>query len=66
MGQHRSWSGNEKGHFYDELFKGSGCGSVGRMNGSDTRDPRFESQHRPNFTSSIFNRKGENKDEEAG
>ena len=28
---------------------GSGCGTVGRAVASDTRDPRFESQHRQKF-----------------
>ena len=37
-----------------QLFKkssilGSGGGSVGRAGASDTRDPRFESQHRQSF-----------------
>ena len=31
-------------------LNGSGGGSVGRAVASDTRDPRFESQHWQNFT----------------
>ena len=31
------------------IFKGSGCGSVGRAVASDTRGLRFESSHRRNF-----------------
>ena len=32
-----------------ELCVGSGCGSVGRAVGSDTRDPRFESSRWQNL-----------------
>ena len=31
------------------LITGSGCGSVGRVVASNTRDPRFESSHRQTF-----------------
>ena len=34
--------GREKVH---GLVQGSGCGAVGRVVASDTRDPRFESSH---------------------
>ena len=33
---------------------GSGRGSVGRAVASDTRDPRFESQHRQNFIYQLY------------
>ena len=54
-----------------QSFPASGCGAVGRMVASDTRDLRFESQHRQ---LSILNvhicqlqfRKDENKEREAG
>ena len=34
---------------------GSGCGSVGRATASDTRDPRFESNHRQTLHTFIEN-----------
>ena len=40
---------------------GSGCGAVGRVAASNTRDPWFESQHRQ-----LQLRKDENKEKEAG
>ena len=33
---------------------GSGCGSVGRAVGSDTKDPRFKPPHRQSFIYQIF------------
>ena len=33
---------------------GSGCGSVGRAVASNTRDPRFESQHGQNFIYQLY------------
>ena len=51
---------------------GSGCGSVGRAVASDTRDPRFESNHRQKnyilnicLLSTVY-WKDENKEKEAG
>ena len=35
-------------------FGGSGCGSVGRVVTSDTRDPRFESSHWRTFSEQLF------------
>ena len=40
--------------------------SVGRADTSDTRDQWFESSHQQNFINQLYNRKDENKDEEAG
>ena len=49
---------------------GSGCGSVGRAVGSDTKDPRFKPPHRQSFIYQIFyqlyHRKDEIKEKEAG
>ena len=45
---------------------GSGCGSVGRMVASDTRDLWFESRHRQNCIYQLYNRKDKNKEKEAG
>ena len=39
--------------------KGSGGGSVGRVVASNTRDSRFESQHRQNFSYQLYNRNTE-------
>ena len=33
---------------------GSGCGSVGRVVASDSRDPQFESSHRQTFIEHLF------------
>ena len=41
---------------------GIGCGSVGRVVASDTRDQRFESRHRQNFIYQLYNRKDKNKE----
>ena len=38
---------------------GSGGGSVGRAVASDTRDPRFESRHQPNFIYHLYIKKVE-------
>ena len=49
------------------IVLGSGGGSVGRVAASDTRDPRFKSQHRQSFVYQLeLNRKDENKEKEAG
>ena len=48
------------------LVRGSGCGSVGRAVASYTRDPRFKSRHRQNFTYQLYNRKDKNREKEAG
>ena len=46
---------------------GSGRGSVGRAVPSDTRDPRFKSQHWQSFIYQLsLNRKDENEEKEAG
>ena len=37
-----------------DSLTGSGCVSVGRAVASNTRDPRFESSHRQDFTLIIF------------
>ena len=47
-------------------YMGSGCGSVGRVVASVTRDPRFKSWHRHIFTSQLINRKDENKEKGSG
>ena len=44
---------------------GSGGGSVGRAVASDTRDPRFESQHRQTLSTNCTLKKDENKEKEA-
>ena len=36
-------------HETSSRTKGSGCGTVGRAVATDTRDPRFESQHQQKF-----------------
>ena len=53
--------------------KGSGCGSVGRADASDTRGPRFKSSHQQKniyilkiCLLSTVNQKDENKEKEAG
>ena len=52
---------------YKQSFDvGSVCGAVGRAVASDTRDPWLESRHRPNFIYQLYNRKGKNKEKEAG
>ena len=47
----------------------SGCGSVGRVVASDTRDPQFKSYHRQNFiypiVNQLYNRKDKNSEKEA-
>ena len=48
-----------------------GCGAVGRVVASDTRDPQFESSHRQwniwnVFICQLLSRKDENKEKEAG
>ena len=51
------------------LKLGSGCGSVGRVVGSDTRGPQFESSRSQNYLVNIFtfnSCKDENKEKEAG
>ena len=46
---------------------GSGGGSVGRAVTFDSRDPRFESQHRQSFNYQLLlNRKDKNNEKEAG
>ena len=47
-------------------YMGSGCGSVGRVVASVTRDPQFKSWHRHQFTFQLINRKDENKEKESG
>ena len=54
-----------------QSFPASGCGTVGRVVASDTRDPQFESQHRQLSISNVHIcqlqfRKDENKEREAG
>ena len=48
-----------------DLLRGSGGGSVGRAVASDTRDPRFESQHRQTLSTNCT-LKDENKEKQAG
>ena len=38
----------------NEIRRGSGGGSVSRAVASDTRDPRFKSQHRKNFIYQLY------------
>ena len=38
----------------DDIFVGSGCGSVGRAVAYETRGPQFESSHRQTFISDIW------------
>ena len=46
---------------------GSGGGSVGRAVATDTKDPRFKSQHRQFFLPIVrFNVKDKNKEKETG
>ena len=49
----------------DSNIGGSGCGSVGRVVASETRDPRFVSRHGKYFLYQLYNRKDENKEKEA-
>ena len=41
---------------YNKMYSpwGSGCGSVGRVVGSNSRGPRFESSHRQKFILNIY------------
>ena len=46
---------NRKSTKHLSSMLGSGCGTVGRVVASDTRDPQFESQHRQKFICQLYN-----------
>ena len=53
----------------NKVMVGSGCGSVGRAVASDSKGPRFDSNHRQHFKLNIYcqlYRKDKNKQKEAG
>ena len=67
----KTFLGPDLCHFNIEPYlRGSGCGSVGRVVASDTRDLRFEPHHRQYLIYQLIyqlcNRKNENKEKEAG